>query len=140
MRFGCIPAFMAPFADEYVAVKKFEPCNQTQYAEINNVGLDFKKIQKMYTAPCTEMNIIVTVTDAIANMRKNAATRGRLTFQLHYSSDIYRETVSVLAFDLATLWSQIGGFIGIFLGYSMLQVPELAQKCMIRIKTLLQFN
>ena len=27
---------------------------------------------------------------------------------------------------MATVWSQIGGFIGIFLGYSLLQIPELA--------------
>ena len=137
-RFGCIPAFMAPFVDEYVAVKEFESCNQTQYAEINNVGLDFKQIQKLYTPPCTEMNSIVTVTDVIAKMKENAKTEGRLTFQLDYSTDIYRETVSVLAFDLATLWSQIGGFIGIFLGYSLSQVPEMAQQCIIRINTRLR--
>ena len=113
-------------------------CNQTQYAKINNVGLDFKQIQKFYTPPCTEMNGIVTVTDVIAKMKENAKTRGRLTFQLHYSTDIYRETMSVLAFDLATLWSQIGGFIGIFLGYSLSQVPEMAQQCIIRINTRLR--
>ena len=136
--FGCIPAFMAPFVDEYVAGKEFESCNQTQYAKINHLGLDFKQIQKLYTPPCTEMNSIVTVTDVIAKMKEGAETRGRLTFQLDYSTDIYRETVSVLAFDLATLWSQIGGFIGIFLGYSLSQVPEMAQQCIIRINTRLR--
>ena len=37
----------------------------------------------------------------------------------------FRETRNVKAFGLLSLWSQIGGFVGIFLGYSLLQVPEI---------------
>ena len=48
-------------------------------------------------------------------------------FEIEYLTHSYRETANKMAFDMATLWSQIGGFIGMFLGYSLLQVPELAE-------------
>ena len=137
-KFGCIPAFMAPFVDESWAVETFQPCNQTQYAKMDEMGSGFIQAEELYTPPCIESNSIVTATEGTALISKKKAAEGRLTFELHYSSDIYRETVSVTAFDFATLWSQIGGFIGIFLGYSLMQVPELAQQCIARIKTLLR--
>ena len=137
-KFGCIPAFMVPFVDESCAVETFQPCNQTQYAKIDEMGSGFIQAQELYTPPCIESNSIVTATEGTALISKKKAAEGRLTFELHYSSDIYREAVSVTAFDFATLWSQIGGFIGIFLGYSLMQVPELAQQCIARIKTLLK--
>ena len=141
-KLGCIPAFMAPFVNESWAVATFQSCNQTQYAEINEMGVGFIQAHELYTPPCTESNSIVTATDGTELIRmmewKESLMEGKFIFQLHYSSDMYRETVSVMAFDFATLWSQIGGFIGMFLGYSLLQVPELAQKCIIRINTLLR--
>ena len=135
-KFGCIPAFMAPFVDEHV--ETFKSCNQTQYAKINAMGSGFIQAQELYTPPCIESNSIVTATEGTSWMHRNVAAEGMLTFQLHYLSGMYRETESVRAFDISALWSQIGGFIGMFLGYSLLQVPELAQKCIIRINTLLR--
>ena len=135
-KFGCIPAFMAPFVDEHL--ETFKSCNQTQYAKINEMGSGSIQAQGLYTRPCIESNSIVTATEGISLIRNKSVVAGRLAFQLHYLSDMYRETASVRAFDFSTMWSQIGGFIGMFLGYSLLQAPELAQKCIIRIHTLLR--
>ena len=147
MRVGCIPPFMKPFSNDVELIRGSNlssNCNQSQYAEIHKHCLDFTQIQDWFTRPCTEMNSIVTVMDITAEIdttRLNLFGRGQpkftLIFKLDYLAETYRETVSILAFDLASLWSQIGGFIGIFLGYSLLQVPDLAQRAMIRAKSLL---
>ena len=42
-----------------------------------------------------------------------------------YEDREYEEIQNTKAFDLETFLSGVGGFIGIFLGYSILQLPEL---------------
>ena len=63
-------------------------------------------------------------------------TGNKIEFTLQYQTESYRETINNLAFDMATLWSQIGGFIGMFLGFSLLQVPQLSGNVLRAIKTL----
>ena len=48
-----------------------------------------------------------------------------LKLHISHNTEDFQEIVNVKAFDVETLWSSVGGFIGIFLGYSLLQVPEL---------------
>ena len=59
-----------------------------------------------------------------------------IEFTSEYLTDVYKETVIKLAFDMATLWSQVGGFIGMFLGYSLLQIPELVANWLQLLKSL----
>ena len=42
-----------------------------------------------------------------------------------YEDNIYEEIQNAKSFDLESFVSGVGGFIGIFLGYSILQLPEL---------------
>ena len=48
-----------------------------------------------------------------------------ITIKVSYSGNTYQETENIQDFTFETFFSSLGGFIGIFLGYSMLQVPEL---------------
>ena len=78
------------------------------------------------------MNAIAAISDPVVEANINHYTtydytRLWIDVTLDYVTDSYRETVNTLAFDMATFWSQVGGFIGIFLGYSLLQVPELVK-------------
>ena len=50
-----------------------------------------------------------------------------LKIVIRYSTEIYQEISNIRDYNLDTLWSSVGGFIGIFLGYSLLQLPELLQ-------------
>ena len=73
------------------------------------------------------MSSIVTTSNALTRIANRWRKRKfDLKFNLEYSVNTYKETLNKKAFDLASLWSQIGGFIGIFLGYSLLQIPQLA--------------
>ena len=42
-----------------------------------------------------------------------------------YADTVYEEIQNSKSFDLESFVSGVGGFIGIFLGYSILQIPEL---------------
>ena len=55
----------------------------------------------------------------------STATTKKVNLKVEYATIGFREIRNYRAFGLLSLWSQIGGFIGIFLGYSLLQVPEL---------------
>ena len=48
-----------------------------------------------------------------------------ILLSFEYATIGFREIRNFRAFGLLSLWSQIGGFIGILLGYSVLQVPDL---------------
>ena len=47
------------------------------------------------------------------------------TMQFRYTESVYQEIVNTENFGFESLLSGVGGFVGIFLGYSILQLPEL---------------
>ena len=57
-----------------------------------------------------------------------------------YEDNIYEEIENTKSFDLESFVSGVGGFIGIFLGYSILQLPELLGLLSILAKNLKQDN
>ena len=143
---GCIPAFNRFFLNESLLLNKssmYPACNRSEYKRIYQLHRNVLQAKDLYTQPCTRMNNIVTTTDSITNTERLFSdlvfTQSglKIEFNLNYLSQSYREIVNTLGFDMATLWSQVGGFIGMFLGYSLLQVPELAKKCVRRIKSFL---
>ena len=48
-----------------------------------------------------------------------------------YQEQQYQELKYSADFDFETFVSNIGGFVGIFLGYSMMQFPQVLGKCSI---------
>ena len=45
--------------------------------------------------------------------------------EIWYMDKTYKETTNRRDFGFETFWSSIGGFTGIFLGFSLLQIPDL---------------
>ena len=56
---------------------------------------------------------------------------GDLNLNFQYRSDEYLETTNKRDFGVRNLWSSVGGFIGIFLGFSLFQLVEvvMARAC-----------
>ena len=48
--------------------------------------------------------------------------------EILYAEKFYEEILYVEDFSIQDFISNLGGFIGIFLGYSMMQIPELLGK------------
>ena len=48
--------------------------------------------------------------------------------EIQYADKYYEENIQVQDFGFQDFISNLGGFIGIFLGYSMMQIPQLLSK------------
>ena len=69
----------------------------------------------LYIGPCNQMGITASVTQSDLNEQN-------LVLGFSYVVEEYRETTNRRAFSFKSLWSAIGGFIGMFLGCGLLQV------------------
>ena len=77
---------------------------------------------KQHDRPCIDMyNIAGWNWVDIEGTKKSDEIQ--ITF--NYQDQYYQELEYLPDFDLETFISNIGGFVGIFLGYSMMQFPEL---------------
>ena len=98
---------------------------------------NYEKIMKSYTGPCNEMKTVssVQVQKSIAMMLYHY-----ISIKIAYLDDEYQEIINVRDFGFESFWSGVGGFVGMFLGYSLLQVPELLTSLWQNIKNrMLQF-
>ena len=68
----------------------------------------------LYVGPCNQLGMTASVTQS--DVEEN------LILGFNYFVEEYRETVNGRAFDFESLWSQIGGLIGMFLGFGLWQV------------------
>ena len=66
----------------------------------------------MFLLRCLQGNIIKSI---------NSNTE----IQLEYATRSYQEIRNQEDFGFESFWSSVGGFIGIFMGYSLLQIPDL---------------
>ena len=48
--------------------------------------------------------------------------------EFFYMEENYQEIVNQRDFALADFWSSTGGFIGMFLGYSLMQLPDIIKR------------
>ena len=72
-----------------------------------------------YDSPCLEMDISAV---QVANEQN---PRDEILVKFVYVDDTFNEVINIQEFGFESLWSSVGGFVGIFLGYSLLQLPEL---------------
>ena len=110
-----------------------ETCNKEGLSEFDSKyapKTKFEKIAKFYLRPCIEMESSVTSkattlpkTRYVSSQSYKGSYDVELT--LLYRVQHYKYASNEKSFTLFTLWSQVGGLIGIFLGYSLLQLPEL---------------
>ena len=80
---------------------------------------NYQDVLSSYDPPCTEMTTLTTV------IRDEDQVRRKGLVRITYVDQTYQEIANIQDFSFETFWSSLGGFIGIFLGYSVLQIPEL---------------
>jgi len=113
---GCIPIY---WKNTMYTQLNLEICDTREDMEtIWNMLDNFTAIHSTYDPPCNEMELTVTY-----NARP---TDGKLLFlKFKYLDKNYQEIVNERDFGLESLWSTVGGFVGIFVGVSLSQVPDL---------------
>ena len=125
---GCILPFWQAIAKTDSLVKE---CNSPkELKDANEIRRDFKKMLKDYEAPCIDM-----FSSVVWNMLENWKTCDGCTYiEIQYLEKYYEEIQQSKDFGFQDFISNLGGFIGIFLGYSMLQIPELLGKLFVYLQ------
>ena len=81
----------------------------------------FKQVFGRYEPPCVEMTSLPIITREVDQLEQ------QFLVKFTYPVSFYQEIKNIKEFTMETFWSTAGGYMGIFLGYSLLQVPELVQ-------------
>lgn len=117
---GCIPPYWSELhpSSKTAFNDELYKCNTTEQLQlIREHYLPPKHTDngtKLYIGPCNQFGITASVIQS--DLEEN------LILGFNYVVEEYRETVNRRAFGFKSLWSQIGGFIGMFLGCGLLQV------------------
>ena len=116
---GCVPPYWKPFTSQELG---FSDCNSPlQLIQIYESIKNYKSIMESYHEPCNEMRIVSI------KQWKAIPTPG---VGISYVDEVYEEVVNHRSFGFEMFWSGIGGFVGMFLGFSFLQIPEMIFKIM----------
>ena len=117
-KLGCIPIYWKTF---HALQKHWNVCEspeQLKYAFFNIS--DMKNFLELNKKPCNEM--IIQTNDFLNSRPLVSPKDGAIAF--HYTEKVYEEIQYDKSMGFASWLSNVGGFIGIFLGYSMMQFPE----------------
>ena len=117
-RLQCIPSY---WKGVFRNGTNFEECTSPRtlkyaYDNISSV----KNILEWNEQPCDEMILL-----SIDSVNNNPSTVPEdIAIGFHYTEKIYEEIEYTKAIGFENWLSNVGGFVGIFLGFSMMQFPE----------------
>ena len=119
---GCIPIYWNNITKDHSNHSSFEACrSQSSLLEMKEYwpmhgGIKANEVFNHYTKPCNKM-ILFNNFEKVA--KENAY--GLLKIKIRIQEEFYQETLNTRAFGKSDLWANIGGNVGIFCGYSILQ-------------------
>ena len=115
----CIPPYWKPFVNESSFVSSAcESSDQLREAYFNSRHASVRnEVLNADSLPCTEMSVSSSI-----ELKTN---KSDLSLVFHYRAKQYMETITTRDYVLGDLLSGIGGFVGMFLGYGLFQVPEI---------------
>ena len=116
-KISCIPVY---WNSSMWHQNEFEVCQSSKQLRDAIFLIDKKKdFMESYDPPCVEMNTRVIVNKDLPQ------EKDELKIVIRYTEDVYQKIENIEAMPLLAFFGQWGGFVGIFLGYSFLQIPEL---------------
>ena len=117
----CIPPYLKQFYTNETEADRYLPCESSTKLQKAYFNIRAASIRNMIlgkdASPCSEMSVSSSI-----EMKTN---RSDLSLVFHYRAKEYMETVNTRAYVIGDLLSSVGGFIGMFLGYGLFQVPEI---------------
>jgi len=119
---GCFPCYWQDIFINFTSFKLCKTPNElkkaSKYLPRNNEKTT-KSVLSMYTQPCDQMRVNINSNSD----RYDDDTIFKIKFR--FSSDFIDETRNVRSFEKANLWASIGGYVGMILGFSFLNVPDI---------------
>ena len=140
----CVPSYWK----EFKINSEYKECNEThQYRYISDMTTNFTKIgedgiignlKHQFNPPCDEMIIVSNKQylkgkemvwnnlNGIDDYKTHEyETKLRLDIEFTHANPVYQVIQNGRSFSVESCWAGIGGFIGIFVGVSLRQIPEL---------------
>ena len=117
---GCFPPYW-----KYMVSNNsfFGICNTSkQLAAIYHYIDKPKRIMATYKPPCSHMAVNLNL------QRQSYSHHQQMYIQFVYMDEHYQQITNVREIGLGSFWSNTGGFIGLYLGYSLFQIPEIIGK------------
>ena len=116
---GCVPIYLMTFLS---SESKFDVCySQLELQQAHKIVDEKTKIPDYLDLPCDDL-LLLSI-DSINN-NPNPIPKD-IAIQFFYTEKTYEEIHYIRAIGFENWLSNVGGFVGIFLGYSMMQFPEL---------------
>ena len=117
---GCIPPYWNNNGNHYFKPEKI--CDSKH--ELDSIkaywpredNVPAKKVFQNYTRPCNSFEQLI-FNSYSSYYRDHDILKIRIKLQ----NDMYQEVRNTKAFGIAELWANIGGYVGIFCGFSLLQ-------------------
>ena len=114
---GCTPVYWMSITQKQ---KVLTQCTSSeQFKRISNYLYGKEGPFNLYTQPCKR-------TTMISHSERNGfPSRDLLILRIEYRTELFTKITNDKAMGFEAFWGGIGGFIGIFLGYSLMQLPDL---------------
>ena len=115
-RVGCIPIFWNKIMEPET---KLNLCKSPEdMKKINSYLQDLSTIFSSYQPPCNEMKLSFAF-----DRQKRIGSASSITTTFEYTDKNYQEIINERDFGFESFWSAVGGFVGIFVGASLSQIP-----------------
>ena len=119
---GCVPTFWKKNLIDERIIEKFDDCESPrQLHEIADHIKNYKNVLLSYKLPCVEMTVLSLLDKEVENKLDKPCMK------ILYTEEFYQEIENVRSFNFESFLAGVGGFVGMFLGYSVLQLPEMAK-------------
>ena len=125
----CIPLFMRYHIKKSTPLTNLPECDQENLKEIseNYTRSNFFEVfSKDYLPPCSQMSSVVTHYERLMKYPRENKTIQTFNLIVRYPLE-YRETVNKRAYNFYALFSQVGGIVGIIVGYSLIQITDIIE-------------
>ena len=133
-RIGCIPIYWRNIMRNKIHLDYCNTSERMKY--VHSLIKDLKETQSNYRAPCNEMKLAFTFeSQEVFGFGGDTSSTDLIT-TFNYIDKNYQEIINERDFGFESFWSAVGGFIGIFVGASLSQVPTLITNGWIFLKKL----
>ena len=80
---------------------------------------------KQWNTPCTEIRKVYLDYEETEERKSNGPDQTRIV--LYFESDSFKEIRQIRAYPMMSLFGNVGGFVGLILGYALVQCPTFVQ-------------
>lgn len=119
---GCRPSYWNSQFERYFDDQSIRICQNPE--EYRNIYENINKLSQILSNITTPCNTMIVSMGVVSEPVKKEKVNYQM-ISIVYSTSQYQEIINVKDFDFDSMFSAMGGFVGIFLGHSLLQFGDM---------------